>query len=554
MATLGDYEVLRALKSGGMGEVLLARRRGPAGFERLVAIKTIRPELAAAAAVRVMFLDEAKLLARLGHPAIAQVSDFGEEDGGLYLVMEYVQGIRFRELADRPPPPGIAARAVADAARGVHAAHELRDLDGHPMGVVHRDLSPDNLMLGWDGQVKVLDFGIALVKGRQAPVTEVGTIKGKPPYMSPEQVKNEAIDRRSDVWSLGLVLHELLTGKTVFDGDSIYAVARSVVSDPIAPPSQVAGQVMPAGLDAAVMGALDRDLARRTASAAELADALDRVSAAEGGETLASWAARELADEREAHRRWLAEVVSRATGVRAAIGRPTGMITALAIPSGDQAPPPVEVGPTRLERPGPDERDPESPIRLDREVRGAKGRFLLFILLLLVPAIGIVYVATRRPGPPPPEASFAVGASGSALDAATLPAALDAPRVQDVPLVSLDARPLERVDARPRSTAPRPPVIDAQTAPMAPPTPPRSDAARAAAQPPPPVGAGTVSFTADPFAMIRVDGNDMSSTPRFNVKLGAGRHHIQLISPDSGAIRYDRTVELRDGDHVDVHP
>jgi hypothetical protein len=525
MPKLGDYEVLRALETGGMGEVLLARRRGPQGFEKLVAIKTIRAELAGAAAVRAMFLDEAKLLAHLAHPAIAQVSDFGEEQGGLYLVMEYVPGVRFRELAERRPPPAIAARAVADAARGVHAAHELRDLDGHAMRVVHRDLSPENLILGWDGQVKVLDFGIALVKGRQAPVTEVGTVKGKPPYMSPEQVKNEAVDRRSDVWSLGLVLHELLTGLPVFSGESIYAVARSVVVDEIRPPSVAAGLAMPAGLDAAVMGALSRDLDGRTASAGELADQLERVAAAEGGETLASWASRELADDREANRKWLAEVVARATGERAAMGRPTGMVTAIAAPIVEQEPP----APTNAD----DEPEPEPEPARDR-----RWWPLLLILLLGVAAVvGVIAIASRRSAvSPPPDAAANAVVSTSIDAAAPPPIVIDAAPPPDASVA---------IDARVRIETPRV-HADAQLAIAHP------DAQEAA--PPPPAGTAHVTFTADPFATILVDGHDWKTTPRFDIPIPAGRHHIQLVDPETGAARYDQTLELRDGDHIDVKP
>ncbi len=228
---IGDYEILSALKSGGMGDVLLARRHGPAGFEQLCAVKTVRAELAATPVARAMFLDEARLLARLSHPGIAQIIDFGEASGVAFMVMEYVPGMSFRGLSDKAAPPAVVCQAVAQACRGLHAAHELRDLiDGHLLGVVHRDISPDNLMLGYDARVKVLDFGIALVRGRQAPVTELGTLKGKPPYMSPEQLKNHALDRRSDVFSIAVVLWELLAREPLFRGDSIYAVARAVES------------------------------------------------------------------------------------------------------------------------------------------------------------------------------------------------------------------------------------------------------------------------------------------------------------------------------------
>jgi serine/threonine-protein kinase len=333
-ARLGAYEILRELKSGGMGAVLLGRRRGPGAFEQLVALKTILPAYAGAPAVRAMFLDEAAILARVSHPGIAAVHDFGEEGGGeaggaLYLAMEYVAGIPFRALGELEVPPAVAARAVAEACRGLHAAHEVRDPAGALLGVVHRDISPDNLMLGFDGHVKVIDFGIALVRNRQAPVTELGMLKGKPPYMSPEQVKNEAIDRRSDVFSLGAVLHELLAGQPLFQGDSIYAVARAVEHQPIPPPSQVLGRPLPRGLDEAVLGALERELGRRTPTAAALAEALERVSRDAGGETLAAWAERALAGPREAHRRWLAEVLGGRDAPRPAVGRSTGAVTQL---------------------------------------------------------------------------------------------------------------------------------------------------------------------------------------------------------------------------------
>src|SRR5262249_32968212 len=329
VARFGAYEILYELKTGGMGAVLLGRRRGPGAFEQLVAIKTILADYAQAPAVRAMFLDEAALLARLNHPAIAQVHDFGEQGGALYMVMEYVAGIPFRELMMHGMPPGVAARAIAEACRGLHAAHELRDLSGNLLGVVHRDISPDNLMCGFDGHIKVIDFGIALVKNRQAPVTEFGTVKGKPPYMSPEQVKNEAIDRRSDVFSLAVVLWELLTGTALFEGDSIYAIARSVEHQAIRPPSQVLGAPLPLGLDAAVMNALERDLARRTQTAAAFAEQLEQVIQGAGAETLEAWADRVLVEARTEHRAWLASVAAGKDAPRP-IGRPTGSVTALA--------------------------------------------------------------------------------------------------------------------------------------------------------------------------------------------------------------------------------
>src|SRR5262245_3422499 len=330
VSRFGAYEILYELKSGGMGAVLLGRRRGPGAFEQLVAIKTIRPEFATTQAVRAMFLDEAAILARLNHPGVATVHDFGEEGGTLYMVMEYVAGLAFRDVVELRPSPAVAARAIAEACRGLHAAHELRDLSGTPLGLVHRDVSPDNLMLGYDGHVKVIDFGIALVKNRQAPVTEFGTVKGKPPYMSPEQVKNELMDRRSDVFSLAVVLWEMLTNRSLFEGDSIYAIARAVEHQEIKPPSQVLGHDLPVGLDAAVMDALIRDPTYRMPTAAAFAEQLEMVINAAGDETLESWSERELRDPREAHRQWLARVVGGRDAKMPVVGRATGSVTELA--------------------------------------------------------------------------------------------------------------------------------------------------------------------------------------------------------------------------------
>ena len=228
----GAYEILYELKSGGMGAVLLARRRGP-GRVRAARRDQDDPPRATrpGSAVRAMFLDEARdprAPQPPGHRAGPRLRR--GRAATLYMVMEYVAGIPFRELIERRVPPAQVARAGdrRGAARPARRARARATSAATPLGVVHRDISPDNLMLGFDGHVKVIDFGIALVANRQAPVTEFGTVKGKPPYMSPEQVKNEAIDRRSDVFSLGVVLHEMLTAEPLFDGDSIYAIARAV--------------------------------------------------------------------------------------------------------------------------------------------------------------------------------------------------------------------------------------------------------------------------------------------------------------------------------------
>ena len=517
----GNYEVLYEIKSGGMGSVLLARRRGPGAFEQLVAIKTILSEHASTPAPRAMFLDEAALLARLVHPGIASVFDFGEEQGALYMVMEYVAGIPFRDLVELRPPPSIAARAIAEACRGVHAAHELRDLHGQLLGVVHRDISPDNLMLGFDGHVKVIDFGIALNKKRSAPVTEFGTVKGKPPYMSPEQVKNATTDRRSDVFSLAVVLHELLVGRPLFGGDSIYAIALAVTEQPIEPPSQlVPGGVLPPGLDDAVLAALARDRAQRTPTAAALAEQLDQAVQAAGGESLAAWAERELEQQRAAHRAWLARVTSGKASEPRMVGRPTNEVTEIA-----EAPRPLKSVSGEIA-------EHDEPSRGGGALRSAA---VALVIMLVVVGLGVgLYIASGHHGHPARRADarlVAEHADGAALVVARADAALDDAPAATPPL-AIDAGH-RRADAGHARPAPH----DAAPAVAAP------DAAA-------PAGYGFVTISSAPgstFRNIVIDGKPAGPTPMVKQRIRAGRHTIQLLAPDTGDVLVEETVTIEDG-------
>ena len=528
-ATLGGYEILYELKAGGMGEVLLARRRGPSGFERLAAVKTIRAELRGQEHLRRMFLDEAQLLARISHPAIAQIYDFGEDQGTLFLAMEYVAGVAFRELIPRRVLPAtVSARAMAEALRGLHAAHELTDLGGQPLGVVHRDVSPDNLMLTFDGQVKVLDFGIALMRGRQAPVTELGTIKGKPPYLSPEQIKNQPIDRRTDIFAAGVVLHEMLTTERVFAGDSLLAIARAIEDDPIEPPSQLAGP-LPAGLDQAVMTALERDPARRWQTAASFARALD--AAAAEGETLADFAGRVLFLEGQRHREWLADVLS-SVGSRLNLprgGRPSGIHTAQA------APPAANT-------------DEVPRVTAQRPAARRTPRFGPLLLVAVSAAVALVAVLwavrlTRDRGdsrpaqaPPPPGDASAV-------------ALADQPEQPPKEAARVDAGSASPADAAPVRAAGTPsrtrPSARGKRGDTAPPTSPPIAGA------PPDAAPGLVTVTVKsgtPYANVRIDGVPVGETPIHKRPIAAGRHEVELIEPGSDKVRLRTRIQVDPGE------
>ncbi|MBK7863635.1 MAG: serine/threonine protein kinase [Archangiaceae bacterium] len=274
----GRYELLKKLASGGMGQVFLARRRG-VGFEKLVVLKRILPHLVEDEDFLTMFLDEARLTARLNHPNIAQIFDVDVEAGQHLVVMEYVQGDDVRRLwkkaaaEKRPLPLGAVLRIVADAAAGLDHAHQARDDQGQPLGLVHRDVSPQNLLVGFDGGVKLIDFGVAKAAGR-AQHTDTGVLKGKFPYMSPEQANGEPLDARSDVFALGIVLWELLCGERLFKGESDVMSQRLVRACQVPAPSQLRPELTPA-LDAIVLKALSKDREQRYPSALAFREALE---------------------------------------------------------------------------------------------------------------------------------------------------------------------------------------------------------------------------------------------------------------------------------------
>ncbi|HYI02799.1 serine/threonine-protein kinase [Hyalangium sp.] len=235
---IGRYEVVTPLGTGGMAQVLVVRARGPEGLGRLVALKRILPHLSTDPLIVQQFLDEARIGLRLSHPNLVTVYDIGETQGAYYIAMELVRGVdldRVLKTLKAPLPAPLTVAVVIQGLHGLHAAHLLKGEDGAPLHLVHRDMSPHNLMLGFDGRVKVLDFGVAKARA-QRTVTLPGIVKGKPLYMSPEQARGERLDARSDLFSMGLILYESLTGKRAFDkGDelaSMYAICDEQLRRP----------------------------------------------------------------------------------------------------------------------------------------------------------------------------------------------------------------------------------------------------------------------------------------------------------------------------------
>ena len=257
---LDRYELLCPIATGGMATVWLARLRGKRGFEKLFAIKTIRTELVDDPRFQEMFLDEARIASGIQHPNVAQILDLGEQQDVLFIVMEWVDGdslAKVRKLITKRGhrlPVGVVLRIIADASAGVHAAHEMRDDNGEPLEIVHRDVSLQNILVGSAGSVKVIDFGIAKAHNRKQGETRTGVVKGKIQYMAPEQVqKGKTVDRRTDVWALGVCLHELVTGKLPYDGDDDIEVIRKLMTDEA--PS------LAEGLPDAIVRVLERSIA-----------------------------------------------------------------------------------------------------------------------------------------------------------------------------------------------------------------------------------------------------------------------------------------------------
>ena len=285
---MGRYTILRPLAKGGMAELLLARTEGVGGFERHVVIKQIRPEQAKDKAFVAMFLTEARLAASLHHANIIQVQDIGEADGVPYFAMEYVHGEDVRhflrvhhEAGVQVPIQHVLTIAIGVAA-ALHHAHEQRGPDRKPLDLVHRDVTPGNILVGYDGNVKLVDFGIAKAITPNAVVTEVGLLKGKAPYMSPEQCSGKQADRRSDLFSLGIVLYELATVRRLFKGATEFLTMSAIVQGRIPAPKKYRPD-LPAELEAIILKALARDREDRYQTAEQLRFDLDVLARSYGG-------------------------------------------------------------------------------------------------------------------------------------------------------------------------------------------------------------------------------------------------------------------------------
>jgi serine/threonine-protein kinase len=288
----GNYEILRKVASGGMAEIFLAKHRGLGGFERLVCIKRILPHLSEQEDFIKMFQDEARIVANLIHPNIAQIYDIGQLDRMYYIAMEYVRGEDLRRVYNqevsrgRAMPLEPAAHIVMGAAAGLDFAHRQTSIDGRALGIVHRDVSPQNILVTYDGHVKLIDFGVAKAEGKLNE-TRSGVLKGKYSYMSPEQASGDPIDGRTDIFALGITLYEVTTGVRLFKRESEIETLHAVIECSVTAPSELIPGYDPE-LETVVMKALAHDPEERFATAGDMERALERFLVQRGHPTGAS--------------------------------------------------------------------------------------------------------------------------------------------------------------------------------------------------------------------------------------------------------------------------
>jgi len=277
----GRYKLLGRIGEGGMAEVFRALMTGPEGFERELVLKRILPRLSETGDFKTMFIREAKISALLLHPNIVQIYEFGEADGAYFIAMENVQGVTLREALttlrreQRAMPYLVAADIARQICIGLDYAHTLHGPDGRALEIVHQDISPTNIMLAYTGTVKILDFGIARAASFAEEEAKKGLIKGKVSYLSPEQIHVRPFDARADVFALGVVFHEMLTGRRLFQAKNDIGKMRQLLAAPISPPSAM-NATIPRELDRIVMRALSIDVTQRFQSVADMASDLER--------------------------------------------------------------------------------------------------------------------------------------------------------------------------------------------------------------------------------------------------------------------------------------
>ncbi|MCA9589419.1 MAG: serine/threonine protein kinase [Myxococcales bacterium] len=455
---LDRYELLCKIGQGGMASVWLARSHGLEGFERLVALKTVLPDHATDTAFRTMLIDEARIASSIDHPNVARILDVGEDRGVPFMVLDYIAGESLNRLQrvlaqdGKRIPYAIAVRVLADACSGLHVAHEMRGADGAPLNIVHRDVSPQNILVDDYGVAKVIDFGVAKAAGRLSAETATGIIKGKVAYMAPEQALGLPVDRRADVYAIGAVAFYLLAGKAPFDADNDAARILRAVNG--GEPDPLPDGVPPA-LAAVIRRCLSRSPDDRYASAGLLRDALEASTTPATNTEVARFFQEHLE----------ASVTSRRKMVDRAVGAATDRASQRKIlsfePTTDSHSHPRAVGPneeTSAGTVGALVGGPLGPSRKTRAVAVGVGAGLFTVAAFVIGVVALRATA-RPPDPEPPKVAVELPPSATTPVAAEpTPSATEPPPASsEAPAPSSSVKAPAKVAAGGKA-APRAPV------------------------------------------------------------------------------------------------
>ncbi|WP_063641065.1 protein kinase domain-containing protein [Stigmatella aurantiaca] len=574
-----------------MAEVFLAKAAGPMGFEKTLVLKRILPHLAEETSFVEMFLSEAKLAAQLTHPNIVQIFDFGEADGAYFLAMEYIDGPHLRALVKgaraqgRPLPPAICARIISLACEGLAFAHDFADPQtGEPMGLIHRDISPDNILMSRQGAVKVVDFGIAKAAG-QSHRTQSGVIKGKLAYMPPEQIRAKTLDRRVDVYALGVVLYELLTTRKPFESTSDVGLMQAILFEQPVPAFQLRPE-----LPESLLRILDRALTKEReqrypdclAFQSDLEDFILSVGKPVTTQQLAQLISQTTAStntpvplhDTPRGGKALPTTTPIHTPVPASIPGtnpsawaepPTLKTPRPQEPDAEslqpQAPPSISAPATRADAPqaksfvaAPPATEPSHDVEA-YEARLKTRRWIPPLLggVLLAAASAILLSRTGEPSAAPPEAAPAVAeVLPHAVPAEPLPSQEESPpapppREPQAAAAPAPSQTPSLGDAPPAAPTPSPAEPSTVPAPVAreipapeskplrsaqpPKTPPPSKGTRPPAAPKS-LAKGSLEFRIRPYATVFIDGKKHGDTPMPPVELAAGRYIVKLVNPD----------------------
>jgi serine/threonine protein kinase len=571
MNQIGRYRLLFQLGAGGMAEVFLAHEVSGGGVERLAVIKRVLPHLAQDDLFINMLLNEARISTRLNHPNIAHVYEVGKHDERTFIAMEFIHGVNVRTILRRGKKirlgPSLAAFIGASVAGALHHAHTLTDLQGEALNVVHRDVSPDNIHISYEGVVKVIDFGIAKAR-TNVEDTMSGVFKGKHSYTSPEQAQFEEIDHRSDIFALGIVLHEMLTYKKLFKGKEVGKNLKLIIESEIPPPSAVATTPVPAALDAVAVRALQKDPSARYATAREMQEDLLAYLKQDPATDmdLERFMSQAFGDAEE-HRRRLRESVEQ------------NRYEPIQTPGTPSESLPTWSGGDPNRRGAGSDAGSYSQISGERrEVPRSRRTLVLVLVALATLAVAGALLTWRvlrepmpTPAPAPTPGATAPQRADAALEAQDARPTANGPAsliVKTTPtgaririsgrdagarsptvlralpggtkvevIASLDGHlddrftvelaPGEvkeihrRLVSKPRAKRPGPPIR--------------------LKRPRPPKGHGTLTINAKPWAVVYIDGKRVGVTPLFKLKVSAGRHKLRLRNPDK---KLEKTITI----------